>query len=87
MTRNGLSHAGAPLGRSEAIDLIGLEVYEDKMRLSHSVRPKERVNRRWLVSLKTNGVSPMRLQMMINTKRVEMNAAHPRNFWARDRES
>jgi len=86
-TKNGLSQAGAPLGRSEATNFIGKEENDERISLNQRVSPKDRVNRRWLVSLKTKGVNPTRLETMRNTNSVEINAALPRNFWARDRES
>jgi len=51
-TRNGFSQAGAPPGRSMAINFIGRESIEDRIVLSQSVSPKEKVKRRWLVGLK-----------------------------------
>lgn len=51
-TKNGFSHEGAPPGRSIAMNFMGKERIEDKMRLSHRVHPNEKVNRRWLVILK-----------------------------------
>lgn len=86
-TRNGLSHAGAPLGRRDAINFIGSDVKEDRISLSQSVRPNERVNKRCLVSLKMNGVSPIRLIKIKKANSVEMNEVHPRNFLARERDS
>ncbi len=86
-TRNGFNHAGAPLGRRDAINFIGRDVNEDRIILSHRVSPNERVNRRCLVSLKINGVSPIRLATIKKINRVEMNEIHPRNFCARERDS
>ena len=45
-TRNGFSQAGAPLGRREATNFMGREEIDDKISLSHKVRPNDRVNRR-----------------------------------------
>jgi len=86
-TRNGFSHAGAPLGSRDAINFIGREDSDDRISLSQRVNPNESVKRRWLVRLKINGVRPTRFDAMRNTNRVEMNAAHPRNSRARERES
>lgn len=42
--RNGLSHSGAPLGRSEAINFIGEDIRDERIKLIHKVNPKEKVN-------------------------------------------
>lgn len=44
--RNGFNHAGAPLGRSEAIKVIGRDKIEERAELNHKVNPKERVKSR-----------------------------------------
>lgn len=43
-TKNGFSHAGAPLGRREATNLIGREEMEERIRLNQRVRPNDSVN-------------------------------------------
>ena len=86
-TRNGFSHAGAPLGRRDAMNFIGREESEERINLSQRVSPNDSVNRRCLVRLKINGVSPIRLQAIRRMNRAVINAAQPRNSRARERES
>lgn len=52
-TRNGFNQAGAPPGRSMAMNFIGFEKMEDRMMDSQRVRPKAKVKRRWLERLNT----------------------------------
>ncbi len=87
MTRNGLSHDGAPLGRSMATKFIGREKREERIILIQRVRPKEKVNKRWLVRLKVYGERLIRLKMIRNRKRHEVIAFQPRSFCARERAS
>lgn len=84
ITRNGFSQDGAPPGRSVAVNFMGRDVMEDKMMLSHRVRPKEKVNRRWLESLKIWGARLIRLKVIRNTNREEIRKFQPRNFWVRE---
>lgn len=42
-TRNGFNHEGAPPGKSMAINFMGDDIIDDRMRLSHRVRPNENV--------------------------------------------
>ena len=52
-TRKGFSHEGAPPGRRAAMNAIGEEKIDERMSLSQSVHPKEKVSSRWLEALKT----------------------------------
>ena len=69
-TRNGFNQFGAPPGKIEAMNFIGLNIIDDIINLSQRVRPYDRVRMRWLVRLKTYGVRPSRFRRIRSGNRV-----------------
>ena len=86
-TRNGLSQDGAPPGRSIAINFIGLDRRAERINLSQSVSPKEKVKVRCLDSLKVYGVRPARLQRMRRRNNVLIVGLQPISRRERDKVS
>ena len=76
-TKSGFSHNGAPPGRRPARNFIGSLIKEERIKLSHNTRPNVRVKIRCLDSLKTYGVSPIRLKISRSRKRAETIPFHP----------
>jgi len=78
-TRKGFNQEGAPPGNSIAINFIGREKIEDRIRLNQRVRPNENVNKRWLVKLNTYGTRLIRLKRIRKMKREDTIDLQPVN--------
>ena len=81
-TRNGLSQEGAPPGSSMARNFMGAERREERIRLSHKVRPNENVKIRWLDELKTYGVNLLKFEYISSRKRGVIIEFHPMHYAA-----
>jgi len=66
-TRKGFNHKGAPPGRRLAVKIYGLKIIADKIILNQRIDPKDNVNNKWLVELKTYGINPIKLVVIIIT--------------------
>jgi hypothetical protein len=67
ITRNGLSHSGAPSGRKWAIDFLGLNVKDDNIILNHIGSPIDSVKIKCLDDDSEYGIIPIRLVIIIIT--------------------
>lgn len=85
-TRKGFNQEGAPPGRSMAMNFIGREKMEERISLNHSVKPKEKVNRRWLVRLNTYGTRLIKLRRIRKINREETIDLQPVSWRAREEE-
>lgn len=80
-TRKGFNQSGAPPGRMEAKNLVGLLLNDDNINASQEGSPREAVKIRCLETLKVYGISPIRFVVIIRINRVEMVAFHPVSAW------
>lgn len=86
-TRNGFNQEGAPPGRSIARNFIGIDRIDERIILSHIVRPNESVISRWLVILNTYGASLIRLNIIKKINNDEIIEFQPNRWRDRDRSS
>lgn len=75
--RNGFSQAGAPSGRSAAMNEEMLFLADLMIKANHRGRPKVKVNRRCLDDGRTYGISPVQFVKIRRRKSGEMREVIP----------
>lgn len=78
--RNGLSQAGAPPGRRDARVVEGLKHLLEIINLSQRGSPKDSVKIKWEEELKTYGITPIKLIVVIKMYRATRRVVRPFRF-------
>lgn len=87
ITKKGFKGAGAPIGKSPATTELGLKKIAEIIRDSQRGIPRDKETAKWLVTLKTYGIKPLKFMRIKNINRPVIILINPPMFIPNDRKT